>query len=170
MACWLYEAILLFAVALIAALLFSVVTQMRHALQNREWLAAFLAVVLGIYCSWFWARGQTLPMRTWRIAIVDRHGRRLTQGRALLRYVYSSIWVMPPLAIAQSGHFTRWQVAVVVGGWVAVWAVLSRFHPERQFWHDAWAGTRLVPAEGHSHESGNPAASLGSPGSPPARG
>jgi hypothetical protein len=21
---------------------------------------------------------------------------------------------------------------------------LARFHPQRQFWHDAWAGTRLV--------------------------
>jgi hypothetical protein len=26
----------------------------------------------------------------------------------------------------------------------AVWALLSRFHPQRQFWHDALAGTRLV--------------------------
>jgi hypothetical protein len=29
---------------------------------------------------------------------------------------------------------------------VIVWALLSRFHPERQFWHDAWAGTRLIPS------------------------
>jgi hypothetical protein len=24
--------------------------------------------------------------------------------------------------------------------------LLSRLHPQRQFWHDAWAGTRLVDA------------------------
>jgi len=29
-------------------------------------------------------------------------------------------------------------------GWILIWALLSRFHPERQFWHDALAGTRLV--------------------------
>jgi hypothetical protein len=29
-------------------------------------------------------------------------------------------------------------------GWIAVWTVLSRFHPQRQFLHDALAGTRLV--------------------------
>ena len=29
-------------------------------------------------------------------------------------------------------------------GWVAVWALLSRFHPLQQFWHDVLAGTRLV--------------------------
>jgi len=28
--------------------------------------------------------------------------------------------------------------------WVALWALLSRFHPRRQFWHDAWAGTQLI--------------------------
>jgi hypothetical protein len=31
--------------------------------------------------------------------------------------------------------------------WVLIWALLSRFHPQRQFWHDAWAGTRLVSAK-----------------------
>jgi len=32
-------------------------------------------------------------------------------------------------------------------GWVAIWALLSRLHPQRQFWHDALAGTRLVHHE-----------------------
>lgn len=146
MACWLYEALLLFALALVATLVFSVATQMRHALQHREWLAVFVAVVMGIYCAWFWSKGQTLPMKTWRITIVDRHGRRISQGRAALRFVYCSIWVVPPLAAAQGGRFTRWEIAVLFAGWVAFWALLSRLHPQRQFWHDAWAGTRLVDA------------------------
>ena len=36
-------------------------------------------------------------------------------------------------------------IAVTVG-WIAVWALLSRIHPKRQFWHDALAGTCLVSA------------------------
>jgi uncharacterized RDD family membrane protein YckC len=36
------------------------------------------------------------------------------------------------------------EVLVLLFGWVAIWAILSRFHPQRQFWHDAFAGTRLV--------------------------
>jgi uncharacterized RDD family membrane protein YckC len=32
-------------------------------------------------------------------------------------------------------------------GWVPIWAILSRFHPLGQFWHDALAGTRLVHVE-----------------------
>jgi uncharacterized RDD family membrane protein YckC len=146
MACWVYESILLFALAMVTALLFSVATQMRHALQYREWLAASIAVVLGLYCTWCWSRGQTLPMKTWHIAIVDRHGRRLTQGRALLRYVYCAMWFLPPLVVAQATGAQRWRVALLVAGWVLAWAALSRLHPQRQFWHDAWAGTRLVPA------------------------
>ena len=76
--------------------------------------------------------------------IVDRHGRQLTQGRALLRYVFCSMWFAVPLAAYSSGRFNLPELGVIAAGWVAVWAVLSRFHPERQFWHDAWAGTRLV--------------------------
>jgi len=34
--------------------------------------------------------------------------------------------------------------AVLTVGWVAVWAALALFHPEKQFWHDAIAGTRLI--------------------------
>jgi hypothetical protein len=27
---------------------------------------------------------------------------------------------------------------------VAIWAILARFHPRKQFWHDALAGTQLI--------------------------
>jgi uncharacterized RDD family membrane protein YckC len=147
MAAWLYEAFLLFAIALIASLLFSVALDMRSGIDPRRWLLqAFLAVVFAIYFCHLWSRGQTLAMKTWRIRIVDRSGRRLTQGRALLRYVFCSIWFAAPLAAYASGRFSLAQVGVIAGGWVAIWAILSRFHPERQFWHDDWAGTRLVDA------------------------
>jgi uncharacterized RDD family membrane protein YckC len=147
MASWLYEGFLLFAISLVAALVFSVAVDMRNAMDARRWLLqGFLALVFAVYFSYLWSKGQTLPMKTWRIAIVDRHGRRVTQGRALLRYVYCSIWFAAPLAAYSSGRFSLRELAVIAAGWVAVWALLSRFHPERQFWHDAWAGTRLVDA------------------------
>ena len=147
MACWLYEGLLLFAVSLIATLVFSVAIDMRSGIDPRKWLLqAFLVVVLGAYFAFFWSRGQTLAMKTWRIAIVDRHGRPLTQGRAVLRFVYCSIWVLPPLAALASRQFTLPELGVMFLGWVAFWAMLSRFHPQRQFWHDELAGTRLVEA------------------------
>jgi uncharacterized RDD family membrane protein YckC len=146
MACWLYEGMLLFAVLFVAAYLFSAMTQTRHALENRHAQQAFLFVVLGIYFTWFWSKGQTLAMKTWNIRILDRHGRQVTQLRALLRYCLSWLWFLPVLAAVAPFQLSGAEAAVLVIGWVVVWALLSRFHPERQFLHDALAGTRLATA------------------------
>ncbi|MEY2618229.1 MAG: hypothetical protein RL522_1231 [Pseudomonadota bacterium] len=145
MACWVYEGMLLFAVVFIAGWLFSTLGQMRHGLDaRRPLLQAFLFLVFAIYFTWFWSRGQTLAMKTWDIRMVDRQGRPVTQVRALGRYVLSWIWFLPPLASLTPFRLAGAEVAVLMVGWVLVWAILSRFHPQRQFWHDAWAGTRLV--------------------------
>lgn len=143
MACWLYEGMLMFGVVFIAGYLFGTLSQTRHALDNRHALQAFLFVVFGIYFTWFWAKGQTLAQKTWHIRVVDTRGQPVTQARALLRYVVSWVWFLPPLAAYLLG-VPAVEVLVLLFGWVAIWAILSRFHPQRQFWHDALAGTRLV--------------------------
>lgn len=142
-----YEAFLAFAIALATAFVFSVLTQMRHALYGRHALAVVVALVLGLYFTWCWSRGRTLPMQTWRIRIVDRQGAPVTLARAWLRYVLCAVWVLPPMAVFAQQQLADWKpVAAVLLAWVAVWALLSFLHPQRQFWHDAWAGTRLVDA------------------------
>lgn len=147
MACWLYEGTLLFAVVFVAGYAFSALGQMRDAMDaRRPLLQLFLFVVFGIYFSWFWHKGQTLAMRTWRIRVVDASGRPPGQLRALGRYFLSWLWFLPPLAAVAPFHLRGAEVMVLLAGWVVVWALLSRFHPQRQFWHDAWAGTRLVDA------------------------
>lgn len=146
MACWLYEGMLMFGVVFIAGYLFGTLSQTRNAMDNRHALQAFLFVVFGIYFTWFWAKGQTLAQKTWLIRVVDKAGRPITQARALLRYVLSWVWFIPPLMAYLFGVGVL-EVLVLLGGWVALWAILSRFHPERQFWHDALAGTRLVHHE-----------------------
>lgn len=147
MACWLYEGILMFGVVFISGYLFGTLSQTRNALDNRNALQAFLFVVFGIYFVWFWSKGQTLAMKTWNIRLVDRNGQAVTQLRALLRYVLSWLWFLPPLVAVVPFHLPGAEITVIVIGWVAVWALLSRFHPEGQFWHDAWAGTRLINSE-----------------------
>ena len=146
MACWLYEGMLMFGVVFIAGYLFSTLSQTRNAMDNRHALQAFLFVVFGIYFTWFWAKGQTLAMKTWNIRVVDRFGRPVTQARALLRYILSWLWFLPVLAAQAPFKLSGGESALITIGWVAIWALLSRFHPQRQFWHDAWAGTRLVPS------------------------
>lgn len=143
MACWLYEGILMFGVVFIASYLFDTLSQSRHALDNRHLRMAFLFVVFGIYFAWFWAKGQTLAQKTWHIKVTSKTGTSISQSQALLRYVLSWVWFIPPLA-AYSLGVPATQVLVLLGGWVAIWAILSRFHPTQQFWHDALAGTRLV--------------------------
>jgi uncharacterized RDD family membrane protein YckC len=144
MACWLYEGLLMFGVVFIAGYLFGTLTQTRNAMDNRHWLQGFLFVVFGIYFVWLWAKGQTLAMKTWEIKVVDRQGQPISQARALLRYVLSWLWFLPALAAAVPFQLSGPESVVIIVGWVAVWALLSRFHPERQFWHDALAGTRLI--------------------------
>jgi uncharacterized RDD family membrane protein YckC len=144
MACWLYEGLLVFGVLFIAAYLFGTLSQSRHALENRYGLQAFLFLVVGIYFTWFGHKGQTLAMKTWHIRLVDTHGQPLTQQRALLRYVLSWIWFIPPLAILAPYGLSGAETTLLMLGWIAVWALLSRFHPQGQFWHDALAGTRLI--------------------------
>lgn len=152
MACWLYEGILLFAVVFVAGWLFSTLGQMRDPMDaRRPLLQAFLLVVFGIYFAWFWAKGQTLAMKTWHIRIVDRAGRPVSQARALLRYACSWLWFLPSVLLAAALNARPGEAAVVMLGWVLAWALLSRLHPQRQFWHDALAGTRLVSASPHAH-------------------
>jgi uncharacterized RDD family membrane protein YckC len=144
MACWMYEGMLMFGVVFISGYLFGTLSQTRNAMDNRNALQAFLFVIFGIYFVWFWAKGQTLAMKTWNIRVVGTDGMPISQARALARYCLSWLWFLPPLVAIAPFHLTGPESAVIVLGWVAVWAVSSRLHPHKQFWHDALAGTRLV--------------------------
>ena len=147
MACWLYEGMLMFGVVFIAGYLFSTLSQTRNAMDNRHPLQAFLFVVFGIYFVWFWSKGQTLAMKTWNIRVADVQGASISQLRALLRYALSWLWFLPPLVAAAVFQISGAESIVITLGWIAVWALLSRFAPDGQFWHDIWAGTRLVSSE-----------------------
>ena len=139
-----YEGMLMFGVVFLAGYLFSSLSQTRNAMDNRHALQTFLFVIFGIYFVWFWAKGQTLAMKTWDIRVVDVLGQPITQTRALLRYALSWFWFLPPLLGSWLLNLSAVQGGVLAFIWVVVWAVLARFHPQKQFWHDAFAGTRLV--------------------------
>lgn len=134
----------MFGVVFISGYLFGALSQTRNAMDNRHGLQAFLFVIFGIYFTWFGAKGQTLAMKTWNIRLVDTLGQPVKQTRALWRYILSWLWFLPPLALLAPFQVSGGETAVLVLGWVAVWAVLSRFQPQKQFWHDTLAGTRLV--------------------------
>lgn len=146
LACFIYEGVLLFGVVMVAGLLYSTVTDQRHALIGTTGLQAFLFVVLGAYFVFFWSRtGQTLAMQTWRIRLVTRSGLRVSSGRALCRYCLSWLWFVPALlAVQLSGLKTgAASFSAMITG-VLAYAALAWLRSDRQFWHDAVCGTRLV--------------------------
>jgi uncharacterized RDD family membrane protein YckC len=144
LACWCYEGILLFGVIFIADYLFSALSQTRHALENRHPQQAFIFLVLGIYFVWFWSRGQTLAMKTWHIRVVRRDGGAVSQKQALVRYLLSWLWFLPPLALVRFMDLDARFALLAMAIWVLFWSVLARLHKDRQFLHDVLARTRLI--------------------------
>jgi len=60
--------------------------------------------------------------------------------------VPSWVWFAPPLAL---GALLRLEVSWILWmmlAWVPLYALLARLHPQRQFWPDAWVGTRPILA------------------------
>lgn len=149
LACFVYEAVLLFGVLMTAGWAFTVATGQRHALQYQTALQAFLFVVLALYFAGFWSHGgQTVAMKTWRIRVERRDGAALGVGRALLRYVAAWLWFVPGLLAARLAGLDRvGPIVALVAAGVLGYALSSRLHPQRQYWHDALCGTRLVDAE-----------------------
>ncbi len=146
LACFLYEGVLLFGVVMLAGLVYGAVTNQRHALAGQTGLQVFLFVVLGVYFVTFWTKsGQTLAMVTWHIRVVTASGAPLTRLRAACRYVLAWLWFVPALlALKFAGLESGWAAAAALTVGVLGYAMLAWLHPDRQFWHDAACGTRLV--------------------------
>ena len=150
MASFVYEGLLLFGIGLIPGSIgavFVAMTNHQHPLQSESALRVITFVLYGLYFTWFWsARGQTLPMQIWHIRVVDADGKPLSQRLALMRYLASCLWVAPAAVVASINGWSRWEAlaAVIVG--IVAYALLALLHPQRQFWHDALCGTRLITA------------------------
>ena len=146
LAAFVYEGVLLFGVLMAAGLLFSGLTQQRHALQGKIGLQAFLFVTLAIYFTWFWSRsGQTVAMKAWHIRLLRADGQPVGQARAFVRYLLAWLWFVPAWATAHlAGASGMAAFSGIMGLGVLAYAALVWLRPDRQFWHDAVCGTRLI--------------------------
>lgn len=158
LASMLYESLLLFAVAFVAAWVFFFASGGRDASGLlRLALQLFLLAVFASYFMWCWLRGgQTLAMKTWRIRLVAPGKARVPPATALLRFVYASALLGTFFAAiaAAFAHRNPWLAfaSLAVAGVGLGWALVDR---DRQFLHDRLAGTRLelVP-RGNEKSSG----------------
>lgn len=148
MACFVYEGLILFGIGLIPGAigaLFVALTGHQHPLQSDTALRLITFTIYAVYFTWFWSvRGQTLPMQTWHIRVVTAQGAPLTQARALMRFIASCAWFAPATLLASINGWSRWQGLGAIAVGVVAYALLALLHPQRQFWHDALCGTRLI--------------------------
>jgi uncharacterized RDD family membrane protein YckC len=147
-----YEALLVTAIVFIASFLLAPLVSPGRAASNAlivpsatGRIVSFVAlfVTLGVYFPWCWSEGRrTLPMKTWRIALVDRMGAPLSRRTAFVRY--AAAWIGPLAAIA------AYALLAPQGHGALAWPLLglnwlaALVDPERQFLHDRIAGTRIV--------------------------
>ncbi len=146
LAAFVYEGVLLFGVVMIAGLVYSGLTQQRHALQGRVGMMVFLFLVLGIYFTWFWSHGgQTVAMKAWHVRLLGADGQPVSRLRAAMRYLLSWLWFLPATAaIYSAGLHGKGEISVALLAGVLAYAALAWLRPDRQFWHDVVCGTRLV--------------------------
>jgi len=146
-ACMMYEAVLLFGVVFLAGYLFDTLTQSRNAMMWRFTRQLVLFIAIGVYFVLSWRRrGQTLPMKTWNIRLVDAQGQ--TPGVGCLFARYALIWPIPLLAawaVQQAARFTGYAstdlliVFTPFALFIPTW-----FDAQQRFLHDRLLGTRLV--------------------------
>ena len=146
LACLVYEALLLFGVIMGAGLVYSIATDQHHALVGTLGLRLAVFLVLGLYFVWFWTRhGQTLAMRTWQLKLVTVQGQPVGRLRAAARYLLCWVWVLPALAALHiSGLASSGSTFFALCAGVLIYAASAYARRDRQFWHDALCGTRLV--------------------------
>ena len=120
-----YEALLLCGVIFIAGVVFLGLFGSAQYGWQRHAFQGYLFIVIGAYFASSWhSRGQTLPMKTWKLRLVDDNGTRVSWRQAVLRYVLA--W--PSIALCGIG------------------ILYANFDRERQFLHDRIAGTKITAA------------------------
>lgn len=115
-----------------------------------DWVLRFwLAFILCAHFGYTWVRGgQTLPMKVWRIRVVDSSGQGLRWPQAAWRFVVALVlWLGLPLAAYVSlsdGRAFSPALVALSALWGLVTVCYAWFDPQKQFLHDRLAGTRLI--------------------------
>lgn len=142
-----YEAVLLFGVAFVTGYAVLALAGWSYPLHpHQRWLLqAALLVAVGVYFVYCWVRaGQTLAMKSWRLRLVDRDGRLLRPGRAVLRYLLAWTLFAPGLLfIAATGAGGLSSLLALAASVLAMLA-FAGIGPRRQLLHDLLLGSRVI--------------------------
>ena len=148
----LYEALMLLALVFITSFLLTPLVSPGSASSGSLMLpspagrvVSFVSLFMlgAAFFGWSWSEGRrTLPMKTWRLALVTNDGARPSRRTALVRY--AAVWIGPAFAVAAyalaaPSGFGALAWPLVGTNWLAAFV-----DPERQFLHDRIAGTQLI--------------------------
>ena len=124
-------------------------------LPARVFSACFVFAAAGLYFIGFWTGGRrTLPMKTWRIALVRCDGRAVDARTAVVRYL--GAWIGPVASLAAYSVLHPLGFGAQAAWLLPIGYVWPLVDPDRQFLHDRIAGTRIVMAKARL-SSGAPA-------------
>ena len=124
--CMLYESLVVFSILLIGFLLPQIVLSGFHFALPPRLLWLHVVLLLLVYFVWCWLNGgQTLPMKTWKLRVVNSEGNSPRPLQAVLRYL------------------AAWPSILFLGIGI-LWA---GFDKDKQFLHDRIAGTRIISAD-----------------------
>ena len=105
--------------------------------------ACFVFAAVGLYFSWSWTGGRrTLPMKTWRLALVRSDGGMVDAKTAVTRYV--AAWIGPAVSLAAYAALQPANLGAHAAWLVALGYLWPLVDPDRRFLHDRIAGTRIV--------------------------
>ena len=146
----LYESLLLSSVSLVALML-----PVPFTLHFGEqiWIQIMAAICLliawALYFRIAWLRkGQTLPMKVWRIRLENTKGNLLSPTQAWIRFFWAVIFFAVIPACVYSGARASHTEAHTAAYLAVLWWILPIgyvfFNKDRQFLHDKLSGTRLI--------------------------
>jgi uncharacterized RDD family membrane protein YckC len=116
-------------------------------------LLAHLYLIFALYFVWYWTKtGQTLAMQTWKIQLVSIDGYLINKPQALIRYAYSSLWLIIAsivmfvlLAVGDKREIGTYLSIIFFSSTLFFWPLTTLLDPKReQSLPDRWAKTRLV--------------------------
>jgi uncharacterized RDD family membrane protein YckC len=147
-----YEALIVVAIAFLAGLAYvlayaGIAGDARVRIEGAERIAlqSYILAVVGGYFVWFWRRGHTLPMKTWRLRLVAKDGGPVGMRAALLRYACAALALTPALVAAlelrQGPHSLGAWLALAPAAVALAWCLWDQ---DGQTLYDRIAGTRLV--------------------------
>ena len=119
----LYDAMLLFGVLALAAMVPLLFTGGEALKGNNPIYTTYMFIVTFTFYAWFWTHGgQTLGMRVWRIRVQSIDGKPISLWQALLRFIIA----MASWAVLGLGFF---------------WSLVDK---DKMTWHDRYSMTVLV--------------------------